>query len=698
MALAKKKSIKTTILLIILLGVLFPILILIVVSGMQYKRQSEEIAKNKALAIANEYANNIENKLNELFTAVNTFADIQSSMILDNGELDYTSEQISLNQIKILKQNPQSLALYSIYLNGRIKNPNTGELNETLALLGNTQYKNKISPLIKWNYSFKSNVPDTLRKGNGYMLIPPYFDVYENDTLLMITYGHEIKYSNEIVGLVGSDIAIDWIQDIITATEIFNNKGEISIISDRGIINADSKSKTNIGKHIGEILPGIDKEKEALFSSVENNIQLDEEYIFYVPIEFAKLIGIWHVRIAVPEDEIISKALTNLRIRIVIAIIIALISLAITYFYFNKLVARIRKLGAAAKRMAKGNLFIDFETVGNDEITDLGKSLQAIITRFNEIISSVKATMEQFRESGNALSSTAVKLSEGASEQASSTQEVSASMEQMSANIEQNAENAKTADKIAQKSSIEIEESSKNVKLTASSMDDIASKTSIIGDIAFQVNILALNAAVEAARAGVHGKGFGVVANEVGKLADRSKLAASEIDELTNKSFLVAKKSGKSLEDIVPEIKKTAQLVQYITNASMEQKSGASQINNAIQQLNTVTQQNASIAENLTSNVESLSMLSDKLNKLIAFFKLEARQKRKRQDRSSVKENRTQKPRTEQKKEVKSEKPVTEKKVEAKKDKLDGTVKKKQGGIDLDLGVDDSLDDGFEKF
>jgi methyl-accepting chemotaxis protein len=263
---------------------------------------------------------------------------------------------------------------------------------------------------------------------------------------------------------------------------------------------------------------------------------------FTSQLRLNKLKDGWHIRIQVPESEIIGDAQEALIIRIGIAVAISIISLLITYFYFNKLVARIRKLAAAAKRMAKGNLFIDFQTVGNDEITELGKSLQSIITRFSEIITGVKTTMEQFRESGNALSTTAVKLSEGASEQASSTQEVSASMEQMSANIEQNAENAKEADKIAQKSSTEIEESSKNVKETAGSMNDIVAKTSIIGDIAFQVNILALNAAVEAARAGVHGKGFGVVANEVGKLADRSKSAALEIDDLTNKSLSVAKK------------------------------------------------------------------------------------------------------------------------------------------------------------
>jgi len=698
MALIKKNSIKATLLLVILLGILLPILVLVVISGTQFKRQSEEIAISKAIAIADEYSNNIEKVFNEVFSLANVYADIQTSMVKDNGQVNISYEELLKNQIEILKRNEHALAFYGIYHKGHIIDINTGELNETQALIGNTNYKGKISTLVIWDYSYKSNVPDSVKKGNGYALLPPYKDVYDNDTLRMISYLHEIKKGNEIIGVAGVDISIDWIQTFITESEIFNKKASVKIVSNRGIINADNKDKSKVGKIINNELKNFELESEMLFASEAGSKIIDDSYIFYEPIKFNKLKDDWHIRIEVPKSEIVGGAQKALIIRIIIAIIIALVSLAITYFYFNKIVARIRKLAAAAKRMAKGNLYIDFETVGNDEITDLGKSLQAIITRFNEIITSVKATMEQVKASGNALSNTADKLSEGSSEQASSTQEVSASMEQMSANIEQNAENAKAADKIAQKSSKEIEESSNNVKLTANSMGDIASKTSVIGDIAFQVNILALNAAVEAARAGVHGKGFGVVANEVGKLADRSKLAASEIDELTNKSFAIAKKSGKLLGDIVPEIKKTAQLVQYITNASIEQKSGTDQINNAIQQLNTVTQQNASIAEHLTSNVESLSMLSDKLNKLIAFFKLEAKQKRRRQnDKSGItKNNLAQKEKQSLKKEIIE--PVNEKPKKEIIVKSEEIKKKNQSGIDLDLGSGDILDDGFEKF
>lgn len=401
----------------------------------------------------------------------------------------------------------------------------------------------------------------------------------------------------------------------------------------------------------------------------------------------------------------------SLLLRIVIAIIIAFVSTAVIYFYFNTITTRITKFAQAAKRMAKGNLFVDFSIQGNDEITELGESIQSVITRFGEIINGLKTNMDQLQQASKALGVTAAKLSEGASEQASSTEEVSASMEQMNANIEQNAENAKTADVIAKKSSEEIEVSSRNVKTTVRSMEDIANKTSIIGDIAFQVNILALNAAVEAARAGAHGKGFGVVANEVGKLADRSKLAALEIDELTNKSLQIAQKSGQLLEKTVPEIQKTTVLVQDITSASVEQKSGVDQINNAIQQLNNVTQQNASSAEALATNVESLVQLADRVNKLVMFFKLEDTRKNRAEKRAEAKNKATSLDTTKVEKKpigvkttVKTKQTTETKKVESikspKKDinQPEKSSKGKGSGFDLNLGNDDILDDGFEKF
>jgi len=251
-------------------------------------------------------------------------------------------------------------------------------------------------------------------------------------------------------------------------------------------------------------------------------------------------------------------------------------------------------------------------------------ALAEMIKSISEIVSQIQNSSDNIADASSQMSSNSQQVSEGASEQASAAEQVSSSMEQMASNIQQNTDNSQQTEKIASKAAEDILEGSKNVSMTVMVMKKIAEKVSIIGDIAFQTNILALNAAVEAARAGEHGKGFAVVAAEVRKLAERSHIAAGEINELTKSSVDVADRAGKQLEMIVPDIQKTAKLVQEITAASIEQNSGANQINNAINQLNKVTQQNAASAEEMATSSEELSSQADNLREMIGFFKVNA--------------------------------------------------------------------------
>jgi methyl-accepting chemotaxis protein len=214
-------------------------------------------------------------------------------------------------------------------------------------------------------------------------------------------------------------------------------------------------------------------------------------------------------------------------------------------------------------------------------------------------------------------------MSQGASEQASSAEEVSSSMEEMVSNIQQNTDNAMQTEKIALQAVEAVRKGSESTTVAVKSMKDIASKVSIIGDIAYQTNILALNAAVEAARAGEYGQGFAVVAEEVRKLAERSQVAAEEIDGLTESGVAVADEAGKQLVEIVPDIEKTAKLVQEIAAASMEQNTGADQVNNAIQQLNQVIQQNAAASEEMASSSEELSSQSEQMKEVVSYFRLD---------------------------------------------------------------------------
>ncbi len=344
----------------------------------------------------------------------------------------------------------------------------------------------------------------------------------------------------------------------------------------------------------------------------------------------------------------------------------------------NVLINTIHEITEKAKLVAGGDLTVDMKKRSEKDelmksLNDMVKSTANVITEFQTAANNISASSQQ-------MSSTSQVMSQGASHQASSAEEASSSMEQMAANIQQNTENAQQTEKIALAAADGINNVNDASDQTLKYMQDIADKVSIIGEIARQTNILALNAAVEAARAGEHGKGFAVVAAEVRKLAERSQVSAVEIDSLTKNSVRATEESGKLLAAIAPEISKTAKLVQEIAAASIEQNSGAEQVNNAIQQLNHVTQQNAAASEEMATSSEELAGQAQQLMELISFFKIEEDSARK------------QKPLVTKEQTPTHSTVVSEKKVQKKPEQP-----KIQKGVNINMGKD-NLDSNYERF
>jgi methyl-accepting chemotaxis protein len=288
----------------------------------------------------------------------------------------------------------------------------------------------------------------------------------------------------------------------------------------------------------------------------------------------------------------------------------------------NSLIKANNEIIEKAKMISQGDLTVSLQK--RSEKDELMGTLDEMVKANAAMITEFKIAIENIVSASGAMQSVAIQLSEGSSEQAASTEQVSSSMEEMVSNINQNSDNAIQTEKIALRASKDIDDSNAAVTITVDAMKKIADKISVIGEIAEKTDLLAINAAIEAARAGEQGKAFAVVAAEVRKLAESSQAAAKEIDELSKSSVRIADESGKLLQKIVPDIQKTATLVQEITASSLEQNSGASQINNAILQLNSVTQNNSAAAEEMSSSAEELASQAEQLSETISFFKTEA--------------------------------------------------------------------------
>lgn len=309
----------------------------------------------------------------------------------------------------------------------------------------------------------------------------------------------------------------------------------------------------------------------------------------------------------------------------------------------------IRDAAKAAKRINSGDLNVRLSVTTRDEVGVMVGALIDMTDKLKDVVGNVaasaagvssgsqqlSASAQQISQGTEELTATSTQLSQGASEQASAAEQVSSSMEQMGANIRQNADNAVETEKIALKAAVDAREGGEAVLKTVKAMKEISEKISVIEEIARNTNLLALNAAIEAARAGEHGKGFAVVASEVRKLAERSQKAAAEISELSLTSVEIAEKAGQMLGKIVPDIQKTAELVQEISAASKEQNTGTEQINKALAQLEQIIQQNAassgqisstileqsSQAEEMASMSEELESQAENLDCAVSFFK-----------------------------------------------------------------------------
>ncbi len=595
----KSSSVKYKIMLVF--GILFAILISVMnfVSIRSARRsiykQTEIQLKEKVLSVVHI----IEDKLQQDFN----YLEIISRTLINDDKLSY------LDKAKILEQEAKLKEFYSLYIcdtKGKLYLSDGEKIN-----VGDREY-------------YKKSM-------NGYNFVTEPFKSRKTGKFVLNVSSPIYDENKNIVGVIVASfdglILNKYIKDVVVG-----KTGSACIIGQSGTTIADSDSKVVLNQENNIEIAKTDPTYKAIAEFEQKALSEKEPAVDYFYWKGIRNIGAfaeipstkWAVIIYSDEVEFMDF-IKELRLSIiVIGFILGIITLIIIYFLSDKMAKPIVDMSNIIKELSKGNLNVKINKniTKNNEVGELERSLVNMVEKLRYIVIDINQKANILNDASNQISNVSQQISKTANEQAASTEEVSSTMEQMQANISQNKENSRLTEKISvksQKGALGVKENSKQ---STEASDLINEKIQIINDIAFQTNILALNAAVEAARAGEYGKGFTVVAAEVRKLAEKSKLAAEEIISLSANAKEMAEKAGNSLEAIVPEIEKTASLVHEITTASIEQNTGAEQINNAIQQLNQVAQQNAATSEELANTAEEMTAQAYQLKESVSYFKV----------------------------------------------------------------------------
>jgi len=322
----------------------------------------------------------------------------------------------------------------------------------------------------------------------------------------------------------------------------------------------------------------------------------------------------------------LNKLMSFLKTINAIALLLTIVSAAVSVFLLyriqNSIIPPLNRGVTLATALSKGDFSETMEVNGNNEIGQLARALNEMVSKIREVLSTTIHSSKQVEGASAKMSKESQGISTGASQQAASVEEISSTIEEITANIQQNNLNAQKAAKITKQAEHGIKEVNSYSEETVRANKNIAEKIGIINDIAFQTNILALNAAVEAARAGDHGRGFAVVAAEVRKLAERSKMAAEEIVVITQEGLQKSTDAGDKLLSLLPELSQSSQLIQEISASSEEQAAGINQVNGAVIQLNSLAQNSATSSEELAASAMNMSTQSEILIRTVNFFKL----------------------------------------------------------------------------
>ena len=431
-----------------------------------------------------------------------------------------------------------------------------------------------------------------------------------------------------IVGILAANVKLSTLSDILTSVKANDKTVHVMCDEKANVIASKDPSqvmKTNLAEDRLTSFDGVIEIGQAIknqksITKYIRNRATDNNY-YAMTYQLKNTPG-WYIVSAVSDEDlkatmmevIISMMVFSL---LVCAIIFVIINVTLT----RQLTKPLGELSKSIKGVTDGYLKQSFNHESYDEIGQITQDMRAMCEKLSEIGQTIKSGADMLAMSSDMVKDASRQLSDGTTNQAASIEELSATMEEMSSNIAQNTENAEATSKVSEEAARKFDEVVSNIDNVLKTNREISQKISIINDVAYQTNILALNAAVEAARAGEYGKGFAVVASEVRKLAENSKRAADAIVEVTRLGLKNSQAANDVMQDALPKVKNTSILVNEIATASVEQNTGATQINEVIQRLNAVVQANAESASLLSQSADDLSTQAENLRDITSFFK-----------------------------------------------------------------------------
>ncbi|MFN8209215.1 MAG: methyl-accepting chemotaxis protein [Bacteroidales bacterium] len=463
-------------------------------------------------------------------------------------------------------------------------------------------------------------------------LLEPYFYSYSEggaDSIFETTVAIPVIINNKLIGIAGIDFKLSNFQAFVKAIKPYET-GFAVLISNEGSIVYHPDS-TLIGRHISDQSFG-GKETQEKIGGGENFISAivteDKEHYsyFFNPLNLGESGTPWSLAVVVPDNKILEpvKKMRNDALKISALLItgILVIMLLVTYA-INSALHKVRtEIEQAAENILGGKLDISYDTQHVNvefrpiivSMSGITENIRTIIEHIRTVSATIHSTTQQFIEASEEMNSTASRLTDA-------TESFSGAMNEMIENIRKNVGNAKETEKISLKAAKSIALTNIKLKESQDAMHNIAGKIGIISDISFQTNILALNAAVEAARAGDAGRGFTVVAGEVKKLADRSKLAAEEIISLMKYAVENSDSAMKRMDCLVPEIDRTGKLVFDITAKSEEQNGEAAQADEALKKLNIESQGHTLLISRITEISQQLENEALALEEMVSKYK-----------------------------------------------------------------------------